>query len=166
MEPARGELGIPPTISSALAMEQHAHMQQGAGGPPGHVGGPPPQQQSPITPQHDGPPLSAGPRKRKKAGGEAEEGMLVGGSGGSEPRRLRRSHEACARCRSKKIKASLSGDTDAHRQMPDILTLPPSATLNTQSVPPAPLLVYSATKKTDTGKRLLLEAILRRSKGK
>ena len=86
-------------------------------------------------------------RKRKKGTGEDNEPP-----GPSEPRRLRRSHEACARCRSKKIKASLSGDTDAHRQMPDILTLPPSATPNTQSAPLAVLLVSSAIRKTDIGR--------------
>lgn len=45
------------------------------------------------------PPAPPAPtRKRKaKADGDAE-------PSGSEPRRLRRSHEACARCRSKKIK--------------------------------------------------------------
>lgn len=39
-------------------------------------------------------------KRRRKAEDEA---------GGAEPRRLRRSHEACARCRSKKIKASADG---------------------------------------------------------
>ncbi len=43
------------------------------------------------------------PKRRRKAEDEG------GGGGGAEPRRLRRSHEACARCRSKKIKASADG---------------------------------------------------------
>lgn len=41
---------------------------------------------------------SAATRKRRKQDGTGEDG------GGAEPRRLRRSHEACARCRSKKIR--------------------------------------------------------------
>ncbi|CAL1715967.1 unnamed protein product [Somion occarium] len=59
-------------------------------GPP-----PPPQQQPPPAQQT---PQSTSSRKRKKAenGDEAPHP--------AEPRRLRRSHEACARCRSKKIK--------------------------------------------------------------
>ncbi|KAF9474668.1 hypothetical protein BDN70DRAFT_959558 [Pholiota conissans] len=43
---------------------------------------------------------STSKRRKRNEGGEEE------GGAGSEPRRLRRSHEACARCRSKKIKAS------------------------------------------------------------
>jgi hypothetical protein len=39
-------------------------------------------------------------RKRKKVNADGQE------SGPAQPRRLRRSHEACARCRSKKIKVS------------------------------------------------------------
>jgi hypothetical protein len=58
------------------------------------------------------PPPPAGPapsRKRKKTddtGASGEGG--TGNGGGGEPRRLRRSHEACARCRAKKIKVSSS----------------------------------------------------------
>ena len=51
-------------------------------------------------------------RKRKKTDANGDEP--------AEPRRLRRSHEACARCRSKKIKASslhTSGDTDGNFQL-------------------------------------------------
>lgn len=51
-------------------------------------------------------------RKRKKTDANGDEP--------AEPRRLRRSHEACARCRSKKIKASslhASGDTDGNFQL-------------------------------------------------
>ncbi|KAL5485752.1 hypothetical protein ACEPAI_6793 [Sanghuangporus weigelae] len=88
--PGRPDLSITPSISSALAMEQ----QQQQGQP----------QQSPLTPSHDGqqsPGISAANRKRKKVTVDGEEAAAM-----SEPRRLRRSHEACARCRSKKIKAS------------------------------------------------------------
>jgi len=46
----------------------------------------------------------AGGRRRKRAEGAEDDGPSA-----SEPRRLRRSHEACARCRSKKIKASPVG---------------------------------------------------------
>ena len=56
------------------------------------------------------PPAAPAPtRKRKKtddAGASGEGG--TGSGGGGEPRRLRRSHEACARCRAKKIKVSSS----------------------------------------------------------
>jgi len=59
------------------------------------------------------PPPPAGPapsRKRKKTddGASGEGGPGGGSGGGGEPRRLRRSHEACARCRAKKIKVSSS----------------------------------------------------------
>ncbi|KXN85857.1 Positive regulator of purine utilization [Leucoagaricus sp. SymC.cos] len=43
-------------------------------------------------------PGGSAPKRRRKPEDD--------GGGGAEPRRLRRSHEACARCRSKKIKAS------------------------------------------------------------
>ncbi|KAI0346189.1 hypothetical protein BDW22DRAFT_1405141 [Trametopsis cervina] len=58
---------------------------------------PPPQPQGP--PQQ--PPIASHSRKRKKIEGDNGEPPVP-----SEPRKLRRSHEACARCRSKKIKAS------------------------------------------------------------
>ncbi|KAH8117747.1 fungal-specific transcription factor domain-containing protein [Phellopilus nigrolimitatus] len=89
--PSRPDLNITPSISSALAMEQQQQQQQQ-------------QQQSPTTPQHDGQQAGStgsSSRKRKKAVTDGEETPST-----SEPRRLRRSHEACARCRSKKIKAS------------------------------------------------------------
>ena len=58
------------------------------------------------------PAVPAPSRKRKKtddAGASGEGGGGTGsGNGGGEPRRLRRSHEACARCRAKKIKVSSS----------------------------------------------------------
>jgi hypothetical protein len=58
------------------------------------------------------PPAAPAPsRKRKKtddAGASGEGGTGSGSGGGGEPRRLRRSHEACARCRAKKIKVSSS----------------------------------------------------------
>ena len=59
------------------------------------------------------PPAAPAPsRKRKKtddaAGASGEGGTGNASSGGGEPRRLRRSHEACARCRAKKIKVSSS----------------------------------------------------------
>ncbi|KAI5981958.1 fungal-specific transcription factor domain-containing protein [Pisolithus albus] len=58
--------------------------------------------QQPQTPQaqQQAPPPTNKKRRRKTDGSEN------GISSPSEPRRLRRSHEACARCRSKKIKAS------------------------------------------------------------
>ncbi|KAI0749850.1 fungal-specific transcription factor domain-containing protein [Daedaleopsis nitida] len=54
------------------------------------------QQQSPPTPVSQ-----STSRKRRKANENGDEAPHP-----AEPRRLRRSHEACARCRSKKIKAS------------------------------------------------------------
>ncbi len=83
------------SISSALEMEQQ-HQQQREAQLEQHA-----QQQQQNG--HDAIP-SAASRKRKKAVGDGEESMSA-----SEPRRLRRSHEACARCRSKKIKASAVG---------------------------------------------------------
>ncbi|KAJ6607367.1 fungal-specific transcription factor domain-containing protein [Mycena sp. CBHHK59/15] len=62
---------------------------------------------------HDSPENQQPTRKRKKNGDD--EGSP------SEPRRLRRSHEACTRCRAKKIKASPAGRH--RRQLP--LTLIP-----------------------------------------
>lgn len=80
------------SISSALEMEQQ---QQ--------------QHPSPTSPQEAMPPASGSSGKKRKKGGEGEETAAM-----SEPRRLRRSHEACARCRSKKIKASPVGQ---HRHL-------------------------------------------------
>ncbi|KAI0636191.1 fungal-specific transcription factor domain-containing protein [Trametes polyzona] len=63
-----------------------------------------PNQQPPPTPQHQQPPhpsQQSASRKRRKVNENGEEAPHP-----AEPRRLRRSHEACARCRSKKIKAS------------------------------------------------------------
>lgn len=68
-----------------------------------------PQQQQPIPPQ-------AAPRKRKKVDANGDETPHQ-----AEPRRLRRSHEACARCRSKKIKASPVG---RHRRQIPALASP------------------------------------------
>ena len=102
--PARPDLNIASTISSAIAMDQQQQQQQQHDPHP---------QASPLTPHNDGPHAGAnggGVRKRKKSVAESPDA-----SGTSEPRRLRRSHEACARCRSKKIKASAVGsDRLAH----------------------------------------------------
>ncbi|KAJ7475675.1 fungal-specific transcription factor domain-containing protein [Mycena latifolia] len=70
---------------------------------PTHPNPPPSSLQSALQMEAPAPDGEGGdgqqpPRKRKKNG--SEEGA------GSEPRRLRRSHEACTRCRAKKIKAS------------------------------------------------------------
>ncbi|GBE88483.1 hypothetical protein SCP_1302990 [Sparassis crispa] len=60
-----------------------------------------PNQQPPPAQQPQAPPLQPPPqsRKRRKADTNGDDGPHP-----AEPRRLRRSHEACARCRSKKIK--------------------------------------------------------------
>jgi hypothetical protein len=102
------------------------------------------QQPPPATTSGNG-------RKRKKATENGEE------SGPAEPRRLRRSHEACARCRSKKIKASPAG-----RHRPQISVLANdlfSATQSIQDVLLVQMLEHYANKKTDTGKHSLLVAI-------
>lgn len=74
-----------------------------------------PQQQQQIPQQQQ---LAQQPaqRKRKKADANGEEAPHQ-----AEPRRLRRSHEACARCRSKKIKASPVG---RHRRQIPALASP------------------------------------------
>ncbi|KJA23007.1 hypothetical protein HYPSUDRAFT_614687 [Hypholoma sublateritium FD-334 SS-4] len=71
----------PSSLQSALQMDpnQHLQLQQ--------------QQQQQEAPQ------TPATKRRKRAEGNDEDGPAS-----SEPRRLRRSHEACARCRSKKIK--------------------------------------------------------------
>jgi hypothetical protein len=91
---------VPSSLQSALAMDAnqpHLQMQ-----PP-----PPPQGAGPSAPTA----ASTGKRRRKgtDTGEDAPPSL-------PEPRRLRRSHEACARCRSKKIKASAVGV--ARRQFP------------------------------------------------
>lgn len=75
-------------------------------------------EQQPTTPQ----PATSG-KKRRKADGQADDAPHTP----AEPRRLRRSHEACARCRSKKIKASAVGRSrpleQRNRKFPGMLTL-------------------------------------------
>jgi hypothetical protein len=82
----------PSSLQSALMdpNQQHMHHHQQ-------------HQQQPPSPQPA--------RKRKKPDGAPDDSASP-----AEPRRLRRSHEACARCRSKKIKASPVGH--ARRQLP------------------------------------------------
>ena len=81
--PLQGTPTMPDSINSALALEH--------------------QVESPISPDSARPgsaSAESSARKRKKAAENGDEGAPA------EPRRLRRSHEACARCRSKKIKVS------------------------------------------------------------
>ncbi|EKM78150.1 hypothetical protein AGABI1DRAFT_61185 [Agaricus bisporus var. burnettii JB137-S8] len=81
--PLGGQNGAQPpsSLQSALQMDQRMQLQQG-------------------MPPASGPLSSNGsaPKRRRRPDDDG------GGGGGAEPRRLRRSHEACARCRSKKIK--------------------------------------------------------------
>jgi len=109
-------------------------------------------------PQHPTPQPS---RKRKKNDPNDEP---------SEPRRLRRSHEACARCRSKKIKVCAgkcrrSGDTDGNLHLArNSLTLydfilVSSAIPSTRDVLLVPMLAPHAIRRTDTGKPSLPEVI-------
>jgi hypothetical protein len=82
----------------------------------------------------------------------------------SEPRRLRRSHEACARCRSKKIKASAvargapaATSTLASYLLRCFYTL--SATQSIQDVPLVRMLALLAIKRTDIDRLSLREDI-------
>lgn len=112
----------PSSLQSALQMDPNAHLQMQqqqsqAQQPQGQVQVQPPQEQSQGSPQQSGNNQGGGgsggssaKRRRKNEGGHDE------GQGPSEPRRLRRSHEACARCRGKKIKASPDGRH--RRQLP------------------------------------------------
>ena len=101
-----------------------------------------PNQQPPPTPQQQQQPPPPPPvpqsasRKRRKVDQNGEEPPQP-----AEPRRLRRSHEACARCRSKKIKASPVGRH--RRQIPVRLAyLTPS---NSSFVSPSPSVVRLKT---------------------
>ncbi|KAL4074971.1 fungal-specific transcription factor domain-containing protein [Scleroderma yunnanense] len=90
--PPHTDLNLAPSsLHTALHMD-HTQQQQAQQGPPQ-------QQQQPQQGPQQAPPTAS--KKRRKADG-SENSV----SSPSEPRRLRRSHEACARCRSKKIKAS------------------------------------------------------------
>lgn len=120
----------------------------------------PPPMQPPAAAQQQ-PQTPGPPRKRKKADPDSGEPPTP-----AEPRRLRRSHEACARCRSKKIKASPVGRH--RRQIPvlsplasrtDLVRPPSSATQSTPAAPPVPTPAYNATKRTATGRPLLPGAI-------
>ncbi|KAK0213872.1 fungal-specific transcription factor domain-containing protein [Armillaria fumosa] len=77
---------VPSSLQSALQMNPP---------PPMPIKQPSPNQETPPAST----PTTGAKRRRKNEGGNEE-----GPQGPSEPRRLRRSHEACARCRGKKIK--------------------------------------------------------------
>lgn len=110
---------------------------------------PPPPQQEPQPGQQ--------PRKRKKADVNGDDAPHP-----AEPRRLRRSHEACARCRSKKIKASPAG---RHRRQIPVHHPPPtlrltslfqklfSAIQNIQDAQRAQRRAWLVTRRTGTGRR-------------
>ena len=103
------------------------------------------QQQQQSQPQQA---PSQAPKKRRKQDSPHDDAASP-----SEPRRLRRSHEACARCRSKKIKASPVG---SHRPQISVRLSysNPSAIQNIQSVPPVRPPACPASKRTDTDKPL------------
>ncbi|EIN04953.1 hypothetical protein PUNSTDRAFT_146228 [Punctularia strigosozonata HHB-11173 SS5] len=91
--PPHEDLGLAPATSfHPPPMDPALHQQQ-------------PQQ---LPPPHDGAasagPFPPGPASKKRRKATTEDGSEPHTP--AEPRRLRRSHEACARCRSKKIKAS------------------------------------------------------------
>lgn len=83
------------------------------------------------------PPKSAVSRKRKKTEDDAPRDRAQ-----AEPRRLRRLHEACARCRGKKIKVSVPVRVRKHMLMLS------SATRNTQTAARASRPASSASRKT------------------
>jgi hypothetical protein len=138
--PTHGDPNLPPhTLQTALQMDPNHP-------PPPHMQGPPTQ-----------PPMISVPRKRKKVDPDSGEPAQP-----AEPRRLRRSHEACARCRSKKIKASPVGRH--RRQIPVVSPISlrlthlyasvsaNSATQNILGAQHAPLLGYNAIRKTGTAR--------------
>ena len=127
MLPPHPELNLAPSsLQTALQMDQNQ---------------PPPGQQQPPPTQ---PPPQAAPSRKRKKTDNCEEAPHLG----EELMRLRRSHEACARCRSKKIKASLLSSTPAFRIC---LTLSSSisAIPSTQSAQRVQRRAYHVTKKTD-----------------
>ena len=102
----------------------------------------------------DPPPTQESSQPQPKRRRRAQDGQDDAPATSPGTRRLRRSHEACARCRSKKIKASSVGL--ARRQFP--LT-PCSAIPSTLAAPPVLLLGLRATKRIVIGRRLLLVVI-------
>ena len=101
--PHRNDLNLQhSSLQTALQMDPQQQQQQQ------------PQQQQ-QQPQQQVPSQPAA-RKRKKVDANGDEATHQ-----AEPRRLRRSHEACARCRSKKIKASPVG---RHRRQIPALASP------------------------------------------
>ena len=136
MLPPHPELNLAPSsLQTALQMDQNQ---------------PPPGQQQPPPTQ---PPPQVTPSRKRKKTDNGEEAPHP-----AEPRRLRRSHEACARCRSKKIKASPAG---RHRRQIPVASTPAfricltlsssiSAIPSTQSAQRVRRRAYHATKKTDT----------------
>ncbi len=92
---------LPGSSSGAVPSSLHSALQMNPQPPPHmNVKQPSPNQEIPSPSS-----VTAGTKRRRKNDiGDGE-----GQSGPSEPRRLRRSHEACARCRGKKIKASPAG---------------------------------------------------------
>jgi hypothetical protein len=110
-------LVVPTSIQSALQMDQQSPTTQQ-------------QQQQPTTttttPTNTTNTTTTTSRKRKK-----NDSMVDDPTSHPEPRRLRRSHEACARCRNKKIKASpvTPAETDGNSHLRCL-----SAILNIQGV--------------------------------
>ena len=134
------------SIHSALHMDQRQPAQQQQ--QPQQQPTQQQQQQQQQQPQQQQPQQapSQPPKKRRKTDSPHDDVTSP-----SEPRRLRRSHEACARCRSKKIKASPVG---SHRPQISVRLshYHPSATQNIQSAPPVRLRACPANKRTDTGR--------------
>lgn len=144
MLPLQLNQNTPQPLTSALSMDPSQHLQLQ-----------PPQQPGQQQPSQ---PAQPSTKRRKRADGTGDDAPAP-----SEPRRLRRSHEACARCRSKKIKASPAGRH--RRQFPSTFIMPfltflslSSVTRSTQDVVLAQLPVRNVSKRIATVRLLLPEA--------
>lgn len=125
------------SLHSALHMEQRQPQQhiQPAQQQPQQ------QQQQPSHPQQ----APSQPSKKRRKPDSTQDDV----TSSSEPRRLRRSHEACARCRSKKIKASPVGDYRPQISV-RLSHSHPSATRSIPNAPPVRPQALPASKRTDT----------------
>ncbi|KAG8929189.1 hypothetical protein FRC01_004725 [Tulasnella sp. 417] len=105
---------IPPPHHQHPAIHAHHHAIPSIDGASSSSGLVPPPQPTPADISHQAVKMNG--RKRKKQ--EDPDDPLAAGSQAPPARRLRRLHEACARCRSKKIKAANveCNQEDRHRQ--------------------------------------------------
>jgi hypothetical protein len=131
--PPHSDLNLAPSsLHSALHMDHTQQQQQSQ------------QQNSQQQQQNQQQAPQQSTKKRRKADSGSDDVTSP-----SEPRRLRRSHEACARCRSKKIKASPVG---SHRPQISVRLsdLRNSAIRNIRNVLLVLLLVSPASRRIGT----------------